>query len=507
MSTMQNRFSIVNAMLYDGTGAKPFAADVSVENGRIVSVVPAGTGKTAGEAIDAGGCALAPGFIDVHSHSDGPVLRIPLGDSRVAQGITTEVIGNCGFTEFRAEGDNTDMDAYEALYRQARPSTNIATLIGHGTLRMQVMGCENRPASPAEIGRMRDLLARALEKGAAGMSSGLWYIPGKYSDTEEVCAVASALKGTTKPYATHMRSEDDTLLEAMEEAVTIARAGSNSLQISHFKTCGRANWHKIDAALALVEKYRAEGMDILADRYPYLYTETGLRMALPPPYDAIHNIRGLLQDNPDEQRKLVEAFRRVKELSTPWNKIIVIDSDNEAHAPYCGKTVADIGSMMSLTPEEAYVRLISQGTLHAAFGRMCVENLRRILACDWVVAGSDSSTHPFVSPICHPREFGTMARFFRLACETSAPEAVIRRMTSLPAAKFNLKDRGTVAPGFCADLVLFRPEQFDAPVDYAKPDQVPGGIEKVFVNGRMVYAAGTKNAGIEPGAGDFLRVF
>jgi len=506
MSTHKNHFSIVNAMLYDGTGAKPYMADITVRNGRIESVCAAGTLKAEGEVIDAAGSAVAPGFIDVHSHSDGAVLRLPKDDSKVSQGITTEIIGNCGFTEFRAEGTNLDMDAYEELYRQAAPSVNIATLIGHGTLRAEVIGYENRPATDAELRKMHDLLKTALDKGAAGMSSGLWYIPGKYASTEEVCAVASALKATGKPYATHMRSEDDALLEAMEEAVTIAKAGDNSLQISHFKACGRLNWHKMNAALALVEKYRAQGMDILADRYPYLYTGTGLRMQLPPPYDEIADIRSLLKDNPSEQKKLVEHFGKVAELNTQWDKIIVIDSDNADHAPYCGRTIPEIAAMMQLTDAEAYVRLISQGSLSAAFGRMCPENLHKILARDWVIAGSDSSAHPFVSPICHPREFGTMPRFFRLARKSASPEDVIRRMTSLAAKKFNLNDRGAVAPGFAADLVLFKPDDFDIPVDYAKPDQVANGIEKVFVNGQAVYTAGTKTDGVQPGAGDFLRV-
>ena len=504
MSRHQNHFTIVNAKLYDGTGSKPYMADVTVENGVITAVGPAGTLPSAGAVIDAGGCALTPGFIDAHSHSDNSILKTPLACSKISQGITTEIVGHCGFTEFN--GKSTDLDEYEQLYTAAAPSMNIACMIGHNTLRLKVLGWEKRIATAAERAQMKGYLEAALEQGAAGMTSGLWYIPGVYSDTEEVCEVASALRGTTKPYATHMRSEGDRLLEAIEEAVTIAKAGSGSLLISHFKACNAWNWHKKDAALALVEKYRAEGMDILADRYPYLYTGTALRMALPPPYDSIAGIYELLHDNSEEKQKVIELFRTHGDRLTPWDKIIVIDSDNPEQQKYCGKTVADVGVMMGLTPEEAYVELISNGRQNAAYGKMCVQNLRKLYARDWVMPGSDSSSRSFVSPICHPREYGTMPLFFRYACESAMPENVIYRMTGLPAKKFNLKNRGTVAPGFAADLVLLQPDEFDAPTDYAKPDQMAQGVSKVFVNGELVFTAGNRTDGVAPGAGDFIRI-
>lgn len=494
-------FRIVNAMLYDGSGKKPFEADVTVENGVIHHVCKAGVTASGLPVIDAAGAALAPGFIDIHSHSDNAVQKNPSADSHISQGCTTEVIGNCGALEFN--GTSTDMDDLAARIENANPAVNIAALVGFGSMRYRMMGLENRAATKDEIITMRSWLECALTQGAAGMSSGLWYIPGSYASTEEVCAVASALKGTNKPYATHMRSEGETLLEAIEEAVQIAKAGSGSLQISHFKTYYKDYWHKMDDAIALIKKYRAEGMDILADRYPYLYAATGLRMILPEPFASIGDLTEYLKDA-SHQQAILKKFEEMGGPQCPWENIIVvgIPEDHPELQPYRGKTVAEIGAMMGMTPDMACVKLLAVTNPFAVFGVMCEENLQKVLAEDWVILGSDSEIQTFDTSICHPRNFGTCGRFFRKAIAYNSIENVIRRMTALPAKKFNLRDRGLIAEGYAADMVLFDVDRFNAPEDYLHANTVTEGIRKVFVNGVLAY---------EPGheirrAGQFLRV-
>ncbi len=496
---MNNTFKITNVCLYDGSGTPPFQADISIENGFIAEVAPAGKSAFCTEQIiNADDMSLAPGFVDVHSHSDSSVLNIPSGDSKISQGITTEVVGNCGFTDY------LDMDEYNRLFDEANPALNIAVLLGFNSIRYAVMGNDNRPATAEEREKMKSILATGLKKGAAGMSSGLWYIPGKYADTEEVCYVASALKGTGKPYATHIRNEDSELLEAMEEAAVIARAGDNNLQYSHFKTCVSTNWHKINDALAMVEKYRAEGMKVTADHYPYLYTGTSLRMAVPSPFDVIADLPQQLKNDAGLCQKLIDAFRQNGGPDVPWDKIILIHTYEPEDAGFCGKNIAEIAELMQKTPEETYVYLLSRGRPDAAYGKMCIQNLRKILARDWVMPGSDSSVHPFVSPVCHPREFGTMSRFFRLACESASIQEVIRRMTSLPAEKFNIAKRGRITPGYAADMVLFQPDEMNADENYSKPDTLARGIHKVFVNGVLAFDEGKCTTGKR--GGQFLRI-
>ncbi len=494
-------FRIVNAMLYDGSGKEAFEADVTVDNGVIRNVCKAGQTASGLPVIDAAGAALAPGFIDVHSHSDNWIFRVPTADSKISQGCTTEIIGNCGVLEFN--GTSTDLDEYAALLEKANPAVNIAALVGFGSLRHRIMGLENRAATKAEIATMRGWLEAALEQGAAGMSSGLWYVPGRYASTEEVCEVASALKGTGKPYATHMRSEGETLLEAIEEAIQIAKAGSGSLQISHFKTYYKDYWHKLDDAIAIIEKYRAEGMDILADRYPYLYSATVLSMILPEPFISDGKLYENLQ-NDSYQKQILKKFDEMGGPQCPWENVLVIGISDEypEWLQYRGKTIAEIGMMMGLPPAEACLKILAATKPSTAFGVMCEENLQKILSKDWVIMGSDCECEPFDTPICHPRSFGTSGRFFRKAVAFNSPEKVIYRMTALPARKFNLRDRGLIAEGYAADMVLFDMDCLNAKEDYLHPATPAEGIRKVFVNGILAYEPGREIRR----AGQFLRV-
>ena len=418
-----------NVNVYDGTGKAPFMADVAVKEDKIVEVAPRGTlAKTGAEVVDGKGKALTPGFIDVHTHSESTYARTPAGDSRISQGVTTDISGNCG-SSFYLTGAKTVSDGYKDTYGSFRAfadyidksniAVNAAHLCGHNALRIHVMGYEDRKPSKEEMRLMKVILQEALDNGAGGFSSGLYYLPGSFAQTEEVCELASLLKGTGKPYATHMRSEGSRLLEAIEEAVTIAKAGDNSLEISHLKTGGgEANWHKIDAVFSLIEKYRNEGMDILADRYPYIYSSTALRMIVPQPFHDVDTITlcTRLKESEEYRKELAAALEN--HSGTPFDRVIIVNSPFGEHRKFFGKNLVEIGEEMDCTPAEAVVTLLAAGNSpSAAYGSMCQENLEKILAKPYVICGSDSSTRAFGDISTHPRAFGTCPNFFRIAAK------------------------------------------------------------------------------------------
>ena len=511
-----NEILFTNVKLYDGSGNAPFMADVAVKDDKIAEIAECGTiNRTGATVVDGKGKALVPGFIDVHTHSESKYARVPSADSRISQGVTTDISGNCG-TSYYLSSAKYATDGYKDCYGSFSAfadfidrcgiAVNAVHLCGHNALRIHVMGYENREPTKDEMRQMKELLAEALKNGAGGMSSGLYYLPGRFAKTEEVCELASLLKGTGKPYATHIRSEGDYLLESIEEAIRIAKAGDNSLEISHLKTAGERNWHKIDSAFSLIEKARAEGMDVLADRYPYIYSSTSLRMIVPAPYNDIDTatLCTHLKESPEYRRELASALDE-KANKAPYDRVIVVCSPIEKHKRYYGKNLVEIGAEMNCSPAEAIVALLADGnTPSAAFGSMCEENLEKILAKPYVVCGSDSSFRAFGDNSTHPRAFGTCPRFFRIAAKHCPYESVIRRMTALPAAKFKLEKRGRIATGYYADLVLVDLDRFDCAVDYGHPTNTAVGVEMVYVNGKLSY---TPDSGVtKAGNGRMLRI-
>ena len=485
--------------LYDGTGKAPFAADVAVKGDKIVSIAPPGTfSKTTCTVVEGKGRALVPGFVDVHTHSDAALYRVPGADSKLMQGVTTDISGNCG-TSFYLAGAKSAKDelrkvygnfkAYLDLVEKASPAVNAAHLCGHNSLRIHVMGYEDRRPTREEMRRMKELLSDALANGAAGFSSGLYYLPGKFADTEEVKELASLLKGTGKPYATHMRSESDTLLEALEEAIQIARAGDNNLEVSHFKTCFQRNWNKLDRAFSMIEEARENGMNVLADRYPYVYSSTSLRSVVPPPFDKINAsaLCGRLKRDASYRAALAEALRTKGRKD--MDRVLLVSSPIASHRPYYAKSMVEIGQMMGgISPQEAVVKLLASGRApSAAFGSMNERNMERILENPHVVCCSDSSIRSRNSRGGHPRAFGSFPLFFRIASKSCSYAEVIRRMTSLPASKFNIRGRGVISPGYFADLVLLDLDKFDSKADFSAATKAPTGVEAVYVNGQLSY--------------------
>ena len=488
-----------NVELFDGTGRPPFKADVAVKDDKIAAVTDRGAlNKTGSTVVDGKGMALTPGFIDVHTHSDSSAALVSGGDSKISQGVTTDISGNCGLSWYlegvqKKEGLKAlygNFSAYADWVEKSSPTVNTAHLCGHNSLRVKVMGYEQRHADKEEIRQMKVLLADALKNGAAGFSAGLFYLPGNFASTEEMKELASLLKGTGKPYATHVRCEAGKLLESLEEAVEIAKAGDNNLEISHLKTSGVNNWKKLDEAFAIIENARNAGMNILADRYPYIHSATTLRVLVSAPYNVIDTatLCGKLKESAEFQAEITALLK--KSVPRPLERTLLMNSPIPEHRQYYGMSMVEIGAKMGCSPEEAVVKLLSSGVSpNAAFGTMCEENLERILAKPYVISGSDGNVCSYDDSGTHPRAFGTFPRFYRIASKFCDPAAVIRRMTALPAAKFNLESRGIIAPGYYADLVLLDLERFSSPADYAVPNRIAEGVDSVYVNGSLAYSA------------------
>ncbi len=516
--------------MVDGTGGPERLADVGVSGDRIRAVGDL-AGASAAVTLDVRGRVVAPGFIDVHSHSDAYLLIEPDAPSKLAQGITTEVNGQCGgsaaprlgqarlssdwasqtYPELTAggllrpgaaPGPTWDTVAsYRALFEAVRPAINTVQFVGHNTLRAGVMGYVPRAAEADEVREMGRRLERALDEGAWGLSTGLIYQPGKYAADGEVGALARVTAARGGMYATHMRSEGDRLLESLGEVLRLARETGLRAQVSHLKTSGRANWHKVEGALALLNGAREEGVRVLADRYPYTASGTDLDVVLPDWASAggrdaiLENLRA-----PATRRRVVEELDAG---GRDWTEVMVGGGWSDSVRAFSGRTVAEAAAALGLTPGEAVCRFIDADDTRtgAFFFGMCEANLRRIYTEPWVMVGSDASLRapwgPLGQDYPHPRAYGTMPRFLRLLtgrCDGFARvcglEEAVRRITGLPAAAFGLRGRGEVRAGAFADLVVFDEAGFVDRATYAQPHQFAEGVGYVVVNGAVAYEGG-----------------
>jgi len=480
---------IRGARVYDGWGGPPFDADVAVHDDRIVAVgeVP----DHGARELDARGRALAPGFIDVHSHDDVAVLVTPTVEWKVLQGVTTQIVGNCGFgpapwTEAaRAFGSwHPSMDrlprwsghrGYLDAVDDDPPSVNVAALVGHGAIRGAVLGDQARAPDAAEAKRIRDLLDEGLRAGAVGLSTGLIYQPGRFAGTEELVELVIGLAGTSAVYATHLRDEGDHLPEAVAEAIWIGEATGVSVQISHHKASGARNWGRVRESLRLIDEARARGVDVTTDQYPYTASSTSLR-------DVLRN--GALDQGGPLGRLEPDAVRVAAAPQRPeWE----------------GRTLAELGAGFDAEPAETAGRVLDQGgEVVVVLESMSEDDVRTVLAHPTTMIGSDglpagSRPHPRLSGT-FPRVLGRYVRDQRVL----PLETAVHRMTAMPARKFRLADRGLVTPGAYADLVLFDPRTVIDLATDQQPRRPPAGIDAVFVNGVCVAEAGW-HTGARPG--------
>lgn len=501
---------IHNALVFDGRPSSAVSASVGIADDEIVFVGDADLRGDAGRVIEAGGLALAPGFIDTHAHSDFTLLADPRTAGKLSQGVTTEVNGNCGMSAGpligkaleRREEDLRELgirerwstlDEYFELVEQRGTGVNTANLVGHGNLRGAVVGYDDKKPSPGELAAMQGLLSDAVASGAIGLSTGLIYPPGTYSDTSELAALGRVLHERDLIYTSHMRSEGTRLLEAVDEVIRIGREAGIKVHISHIKTAGELNWHKADAVITLLQQVRSEGLRLTCDRYPYIASSTDLDSILPSWVFAGGNDDELRRLNdPSARRRIEEEIR--EQVSRPgyWSKIMVSGVGSEKNRWMEGMTVEAIGGRLAMDGLDAFFRIIIEERLRvgAIFQSMHEGNLKKFLSQPFCMIGSDSSARCFDGPTAqgkpHPRTYGTFPRLFgkyvREERLLSLSEAVYKS-TLLAAETFGLKRRGVIREGCFADLVLFDPETIADRATFGNPFQRAEGIHSVFVNG------------------------
>lgn len=501
---------IVGAELLDGTGREARRADVGVRGDKIVAVeedlsgAAEGVRAGGGEVVDGRGLTVCPGFVDAHSHSDAYLLLEPGAASKAMQGVTTEITGNCGASAApRLPGYSMPSDwaaqryprewgsvaDYREALAEARPAVNSKMLVGHRTVRASVMGNEPRAATPDEVRRMTRVMEQAMDEGGGGLSTGLIYAPAMFAEREELVALARVAARKGGLYATHMRSEGAGLAEAIDEALAIGRESGAAVEISHLKTSGKANWDKLEAALAKIEAARATGQDATADRYPYCASCTDMDVLLPEwaGQGGREAILGRLRDPAARER--IRAEVAAERGGDYWEGVRI---GFTRHPGWAGRGLTELAAAWKMEPVDAMLRLIDEdglGTMGIFFG-MSEENRRKIWERPWVMGGSDASLRapwgPLGEDFPHPRAYGTFGKICREAREgwsrVGLAEAV-RKCTSLPAWKFGLKGRGTVEAGAYADLLLLDAEAFRDEATYGNPHKFCSGVKGVWVNG------------------------
>jgi N-acyl-D-amino-acid deacylase len=502
---------ITGGAIIDGNGTKEFIADVGIRDGRIVSVGKS-EGATAERVIDARGLKVVPGFIDIHSHVDTGLFRDPKAESKVRQGVTTEVSGMDGDSpaplggpvveeylrrfeeDFGFACPYRDMDGYLSALEKNRSAQNIITFAGLGSIREKVVGLEDRPATPEEMTAMKREAVLAIEQGAWGASTGLEYTPGSFASTRELWEIVRTIPEKHRLYATHMRNEDDRVLEAIEEAITIARESGARLQVSHLKAQNRANWPKQAQAIEMLEQAIATGMDVHADRYPYVAFSTGLTNLFPlwSREGDTDEFLKRLGDRSTLARIRTAVEKKVDGLGS-WDAVMISGVRNEEHKQFQGRTVSQIADSMGIDPFEFTVTLLEkeEGRVGMVGFGMDEAGTEMVLAWPHTMIASDggaySPSRPTTTP--HPRTYGTFPRaiavYERERKIVTLPE-MIRKMTTLPAAKLGLSDRGMVAENKAADIVLFDHETIRDRATFVNPHQFPDGIPYVIINGTIV---------------------
>lgn len=501
-----------NAGIYDGSGAPSFLGAVGVTNGKIAYVGKDSADLCARETVDADGLSLSPGFIDSHSHSDQSILEDHTRLHVLRMGVTTEIAGQCGYSRSPYGKDMKDsvhatllplerpvfetMDDFVHVLDQTKLGTNQLYFTGHGVLRGNVMDCDARHPEPEELSRMQSLLTHEIEGGSAGYTTGLSYVPGIYSDTEELIALAKTAAKAGGMYVTHSRSESMGLFDSVAECIRIAKEADIAVNISHFKCVGKVFWERCGKALSMIDEAILRGLRITLDAYPYTAASTTTLSAIPAAFQD-RGVEAFAKSLDDPA--VVEAIRReIFEINDPsWdNSIYYVGLENflvvraEETPEMIGKTYAEIGHELGLSPYEGMIWMLrkNRGNVWECRFSMCEENVEAILSHPTCAVGSDGI---FVvgDKSAHPRAFGTFPRYLGHYVRDRgilSREEGIRRITSIPAERYGLTGKGRIAEGFDADLVLF---DFDAIRDggtYVNPFLPNEGIQSVWMMGKRV---------------------
>lgn len=554
-----------NVRVVDGTGAPWFRGEVLIKDGVIAEVAKKAEGGTS-RVIDGKGLVLAPGFIDSHSHSDTEWFTDQRGESKIRQGVTTEVTGQCGESaaplnrgklgDGQAAGDSagnvggsdaggapgsdsgesgvgdtvggatsilgaasdraslptwSSFDEYLSALSSNGLGVNLASLVGHGTIRIAAMGYDDRPPTSDELTRMKEYMKEAMEAGAFGFSSGLIYPPGSYASTDELVELARVMAPYGGIYATHMRDEDLALLKSVKEAIEIGSRAGVSVHISHHKVCAKHAWGQVNASLAMIDEARRNGIDVTADQYPYVATATGLS-SIVPSWAHDGGPKALLARLKDPVTgAALKAKVNMDQGDDGWYRLMITNVKNDKNRACEGKRITEIAAMWGIPEVEAAWRLLCEEELEVGYVRfaMCEDDVKTVMKHPCVMIGSDASIRATDGPLSsgspHPRAFGTFPRVLGKYCREEGLfplETAVYKMTGLPAWRLGLWDRGLVRPGMAADLTLFDPDKVIDTATYENPKQYPVGIEYVVVNGEVVIENGEHTGVI---AGKVLR--
>ncbi|WP_395683919.1 amidohydrolase family protein [Dokdonella sp.] len=517
-------------MLYDGTGAPGRIADVGVRGDRVVAVGDLSNAKALNN-VDAHGLAVAPGFINMLSWATDTLIEDGRGLSDIRQGVTLEVFGE-GWSygplnealkqemksqqgDIRYDITWTSLGDYLGFLEHKGVSPNVASFVGATTVRQYVLGSANRAPDAAELARMQDLVREAMHEGALGVGSSLIYAPAAYAKTDELTALVRAAADSGGGYISHMRSEGDRLLESVDELVGIARATGARAEAYHLKAAGAANWPKMAQAIARIDAARAEGLSVGANMYAYTAGGTGLYACMDP---AIQE--GGLDAWIERLKKPAVRTRVVREMKQPgkgWenlcflagspDRIVLSGFDTEKLKPLSGRTLADIAKERHRSPEDTIVDLVIEdhSRIDTVFFLMSEDNVKLGLSQPWVALGSDEGAYApegvFLKRKAHPRAYGNVARFLGHYVRDERVATLadgVRRLTSMPAQAWKLKDRGLVANGYFADLVVFDSAKVTDHATFNEPAQLADGVRDVFVNGIAVLRNG-EHTGATPG--------
>ncbi|MHC1762089.1 MAG: amidohydrolase family protein [Negativicutes bacterium] len=500
---------IKDGEVFDGLGNPKIKADVAIKDGEIACIGDL-SNAIAKHWIDAKGLYVAPGFIDIHSHED-PLFFLEKHDcAKLMQGVTTELIGNCGIslapvsTKYLPDlkkywsqsissplpWDWTTFSQYLDCIENLKPMTNIAALVGHGTLRIAAMGFENRKPASDDLSQMMALLTEALDAGAFGMSSGLIYPPGVFASTDELVELSKIVAQYGGIYATHMRNEADTVLEAVEEAIEVAKRSGVSLHISHHKVAGTANWGKSLQTLKLMEDANQNQVSVTCDVYPYV-AGSAMMSVLLPPWALNGGINAMLQRLRDKDNR--ERIKKELETGLPgWQNLYKASGWDKIVVAQHGVTLQKLADEKGVEPADALFNILleKQGEVSMVLFMMSEDDVKNILKHPLTVVGSDGN-FGLGSP--HPRRYGTfprvLAKYVREEKVISMEQA-ISKMTGLPAVRMGLKDRGVLHVGNSADIIIFDPDHFVDKATYSEPRQHPDGLQYVIINGEVVVDEG-----------------
>ncbi|MEA1928570.1 MAG: D-aminoacylase [Candidatus Auribacterota bacterium] len=494
--------------IIDGELSPAHTADVGIQN-EVISAMGDLSEAEANRTIDASGLILSPGFIDIHTHTDFTILINPRAESKIRQGVTTEVIGNCGSSAAPLYGEklarvreqNKDLEIdwqtmgeYRDRVIDQGTAVNLIPLTGQGNIRVAVMGYDSRLPDKSEMKRMLDLLRKSLEEGSRGISTGLVYPPGVFSGHDELVELLLEVGRFRGIYATHMRSESDRVEEAVDEAIGLAEEAGVSLQISHLKAQGKRNWSRLERCLEKIEAARSRGVDLNCDRYPYIASATELDILLPS-----WTWEGGAEA---ELSRLYDTsiVRRIKEEMTKddWENVVISRVASPEKRDLEGKNLREIAAEQGIAPIDYLFQLLREERLNvdALFFGMSRENMERIIKKPYCMIASDASARADYGLLSrgkpHPRTFGTFPRVLGELVRRGLLrlEEAVYKMTGLPAEKLGLKDRGVIRVGTAADLVIFSSEKIRDRATYQNPQLYPEGIEYVIVNGEIVLEAG-----------------